>query len=160
MEHLWAPWRNLYVKDSQKHEGNIFAEIARGTDDEGHYVLTRGKSSFAILNVYPYNTGHLMIIPYRATGALEDLGDDELLEMMTMLKRMKAAVTAAFQPHGFNVGINLGKVAGAGILEHLHIHIVPRWSGDTNFMPVLAGTGVIPEAMKEIAAKLRAELAK
>jgi ATP adenylyltransferase len=77
MEHLWAPWRNLYVKDSQKHEGNIFAEIAQGSDDEGHYVLTRGKSCFAILNVYPYNTGHLMIIPYRATGSLEDLGDDE-----------------------------------------------------------------------------------
>ena len=98
MEHLWAPWRNLYVKDSQKNEANIFAGIAQGSDDEGHFVLARGKGCFAILNVYPYNTGHLMIIPYRATGALEDLSDDELLELMTMLKRMKAAVTAAFQP--------------------------------------------------------------
>ena len=97
MEHLWAPWRNLYVKDSQKHEGNIFARLAHGTDDEANYILARGKSCFAILNVYPYNTGHLMVIPYRETGALEDLSDDELLEMMTMLKRMKTALTAAFQ---------------------------------------------------------------
>ena len=91
MEHLWAPWRNLYVKDSQRHEGNVFARIGQGSDDEAHFVLARGKSCFSLLNIYPYNTGHLMILPYRETGALEDLGDDEMLEMMTMLKRMKAA---------------------------------------------------------------------
>ena len=154
MEHLWAPWRNLYVKDSQKHEGNIFAEIARGSDDEGHYVLTRGKSCFAILNVYPYNTGHLMIIPYRATGALEDLSDDELLELMTMLKRMKAAVTSAFQPQGFN----LGAAAGAGIEQHLHVHLVPRWRGDCNFMTTTAETRVHPNDLASVYAAIRKQL--
>jgi ATP adenylyltransferase len=158
MEHLWAPWRNLYVKDSQKHEGNIFAEIAQSTDDETHHVLARGKSCFAILNLYPYNTGHLMIIPYRVTGALEDLADDELLEMMTMLKRMKAAVTAAFQPHGFNVGINLGSAAGAGIEQHLHIHLVPRWRSDANFMTTIADTRVHPSELREVYVAIRKQL--
>jgi ATP adenylyltransferase len=132
------------VKDNTKHEGNIFARIAQSTDDEAHFVLARGKSCFAVLNIFPYNTGHLMIIPYRETGALEDLSDDELLEMMTMLKRLKAAVSAAFSPQGFNVGINLGVAAGAGIEQHLHIHLVPRWKGDANFMTTTADTRVHP----------------
>jgi len=119
MEHLWAPWRNLYVHDPQKCGPNVFSLIAQSSDDEANHVLTRGKSCFALLNLYPYNTAHVMVVPYRATGALEDLSDDELLELMTMLKRIKAAVTAAFQPHGFNVGINLGTAAGAGIDQHL-----------------------------------------
>jgi ATP adenylyltransferase len=158
MEHLWAPWRNLYVKDSAKHEGDIFVNIAQGTDDEGHYVLARGKSCFAILNLYPYNTAHLMVIPYRATGALEDLSDDELLELMTMLKQMKAAVTAAFHPDGFNVGINLGSAAGAGIEQHLHIHLVPRWRNDANFMTTTAETRVHPAELATIYADLRKHL--
>jgi ATP adenylyltransferase len=158
MEHLWAPWRNLYVKDSGKHEGNIFARIAQGTDDESNYVLARGKSSFVVLNVYPYNTGHLMVIPYRETGALEDLSDDEMLEMMTLLKRMKAAVTAAFQPHGFNVGINLGAAAGAGIDQHLHMHLVPRWRGDCNFMTTTAETRVHPSDLATVYAAIKKQL--
>jgi ATP adenylyltransferase len=158
MEHLWAPWRNLYVKDSAKHEGNIFERIAQDSDDEGNFVLARGKSCFAVLNVYPYNTGHLMIIPYRMTGALEDLSDDETLEMMTLLKRMKAAVSAAFNPAGFNIGINLGVAAGAGIEQHLHIHLVPRWRGDSNFMTVTAETRVHPSDLPSVYAMLRKEL--
>ena len=158
MEHLWAPWRNLYVKDSQKNQSDIFARIAQSCDDEGHYVLARGKSCFAVLNVYPYNTAHLMIIPYRETGALEDLGDDELLEMVTMLKRMKAAVTAAFQPQGFNIGINLGTAAGAGIDQHLHIHLVPRWRGDSNFMTVTAETRVHPTDLASVYAAIKKQL--
>ena len=158
MEHLWAPWRNLYVKDSQKNQGDIFAEIAQGSEDEAHYVLARGKSCFALLNLYPYNTAHLMVIPYRATGDLDDLGDDELLELMTMLKRMKAAVTAAFNPQGFNVGINLGAAAGAGIDQHLHIHLVPRWRGDCNFMTVTAETRVHPTDLATVYASLRKQL--
>ena len=158
MEHLWAPWRNLYIKDSQKHEGNIFARIAQSSDDETHFVLARGKSCFAVLNVYPYNTGHLMVLPYRETGALEDLADDEMLEMMTMLKRMKAAVTAAFAPHGFNVGINLGAAAGAGIDQHLHIHLVPRWKGDSNFMTTTAETRVHPNDLAGVYAMIRKQL--
>ena len=158
MEHLWAPWRNLYVKDSQKNTGYIFAEIARGSDDEAHFVLARGKSCFAVLNVFPYNTGHLMVIPYRATGALEDLGDEELLQMMTMLKQMKAAVTAAFRPQGFNVGINLGAAAGAGIEQHLHIHLVPRWQGDANFMTTTAETRVHPNDLATVYAAIKKQL--
>ena len=158
MEHLWAPWRNLYVKNSQRNEGNVFAEIARSTDDEAHFVLARGKSCFALLNLYPYNGGHLMVVPYRETGALEDLSDDELLEMMTMLKRLKAAVTAAFRPDGFNVGINLGSAAGAGIEQHLHIHLVPRWRNDANFMTTTAETRVHPNDLATTYAAIKKNL--
>jgi ATP adenylyltransferase len=155
MEHLWAPWRNLYVKHPQESRGDVFAEIARSSDDEANYVLARGKGCFALLNLYPYNTGHLMVVPYRATEALEDLGDDELLELMTMLKRMKAAVTVAFSPQGFNVGINLGAAAGAGIADHLHVHLVPRWRGDANFMTTTAETRVHPSDLASVYAMIK-----
>ncbi len=158
MEHLWAPWRNHYVKDTLRNEGNIFARLAQSPDDEAHFILQRGKSCFAILNLYPYNTGHLMILPYRETGALEDLSDDETLEMMTMLKRLKAAITAAFRPDGFNVGINLGAAAGAGIDQHLHIHLVPRWRGDANFMTTTAETRVHPNDLAATYAAIKKHL--
>jgi len=158
MEHLWAPWRNLYVQDTQRNGADVFARIAQSSDDEASFVLARGKSCFAVLNVYPYNTGHLMIIPYRVTGALEDLSDDETLEMMTMLKRMKAAVTAAFHPQGFNIGINLGAAAGAGIEQHLHIHLVPRWRTDANFMTVTAETRVHPNDLATVYAAIKKHL--
>ena len=146
------------MKDSQKHEGDIFADIARSSDDAAHYVLERGKSCFALLNLYPYNTGHLMVIPYRATGEMEDLGDDETLEMMTMLKKMKAATTAAFHPDGYNVGINLGAAAGAGIAQHLHIHLVPRWRNDANFLTTTAETRIHPNDLATVYAALKKQL--
>ena len=155
MEHLWAPWRNTYVKHPQERKGNIFAEIARGSDDEANFVLARAKSCFALLNLYPYNTAHLMVVPYRATGVLEDLSEAELMELMSMLMRMKAAVTAAFNPQGFNVGINLGAAGGAGIEEHLHIHLVPRWRGDANFMTSIGQTRIIPELLVDTYTKLK-----
>ncbi len=158
MEHLWAPWRNLYVQDPQKISGNIFAKIAQGSEDETNYVLSRSKSCFAVLNAYPYNSGHLMIIPYREIAALEDLSDDELLDMMTMLKKLKAALTAAFQPHGFNVGINLGVAAGAGIEQHLHIHLVPRWRNDANFMTTIADTRVHPNDLGAVYVAIKKQL--
>ena len=158
MEHLWAPWRDLYVAQPQGEHGDVFAEIARSSDDENNHVLARGKSCFALLNLYPYGSGHLMVVPYRATGALEDLSDDELLEMMTMLKRMKAAVTAAFHPHGFNIGINLGAAAGAGIDGHLHIHLVPRWRNDANFMTTTAQTRVHPTDLDSVYAQIKKQL--
>lgn len=158
MEHLWAPWRNLYVKHPQEAKGDVFAEIANSSDDEGNLVLARGKSCFGVLNIYPYNTAHLMVVPYRATGALEDLSDDELLELMTMLKQMKAAVTAAFSPQGFNVGINLGAAAGAGIDQHLHVHLVPRWRGDSNFMTTTAETRVHPTDLATVYAAIKKHL--
>ena len=155
MEHLWASWRNLYVTQPPETRGDVFAEIARSSDDQANHVLARGRSCFAVLNLYPYNTAHLMIVPYRAVPDLEDLSDDELLELMTMLKRMKAAVTEAFHPHGFNVGINLGIAAGAGIEQHLHVHLVPRWRNDANFMTVTAGTRVHPNDLETIYATLK-----
>jgi len=158
MEHLWAPWRNLYVKHPQETRGDVFAQIAQSTDDDVNYVLARGKACFALLNLYPYNTGHLMVVPYRATSELEDLSDDELLELMTMLKRMKAAVTAAFAPHGFNVGINLGAAAGAGIAQHLHVHLVPRWRNDANFMTTTAETRVHPSELVSVYEAIRKHL--
>jgi ATP adenylyltransferase len=158
MEHLWAPWRDLYVTHPPGGHGDVFAEIARSSDDEANHVLARGKSCFAVLNLYPYGTGHLMIVPYRATGALEDLGDDELLEIMTMLKRMKAAIGAVYHPHGFNIGINLGAAAGAGIESHLHVHLVPRWRNDSNFMTTTAQTRVHPCELGSVYAALKKEL--
>jgi len=158
MEHLWAPWRNLYVKHPQNTTGNVFAQIAQSSDDETNLVLARGKSCFAILNLYPYNTAHLMIVPYRMTGDIDELSEDELLELMTMLKKMKAAVTAAFQPQGFNVGLNIGAAAGAGVEQHLHLHLVPRWRGDSNFMTTTAETRVHPADLLSVYAAIRKHL--
>jgi ATP adenylyltransferase len=138
----------------------LFARIAQSSDDEANLVVVRDRTCFALLNRYPYNGGHLMIVPYKEVPDLNGLTDEEVADLWKLVRRCLNALTTLMKPDGFNVGINLGKVAGAGILEHLHIHIVPRWTGDTNFMPVIAGTGVVPDALKEIAAKLRAELAK
>ncbi len=159
MEHLWAPWRNLYVGHPQDTRGiDVFAEIARSTDDEANHVLARGKSCFALLNLYPYNTAHLMVVPYRATGDLDELDDAELLELMTMLRRMKQAVTEALHPHGFNVGINIGAAGGAGIAAHLHVHLVPRWRGDANFMTTTAETRVHPSDLASVYRMIREKL--
>jgi len=158
---LHAPWRIEYIL-SPKPEAKtgLFARIAQSSDDEENFVVTRDRHCFALLNRYPYNGGHLMVVPYKEVPDLNGLTDEELADLWKLTRRCIAALTAVMRPDGFNVGINLGKVAGAGILEHLHIHIVPRWNGDTNFMPVIANTGVVPDALKEIAAKLRAQLAK
>jgi len=123
-------------------------------------VIARDRTCFALLNAYPYVGGHLMTVPYKEVADLNGLTDEELADLWKLTRRCINALTAAMKPDGFNVGINLGKVAGAGVAEHLHIHVVPRWNGDTNFMPVLANTTVLPQALGELAAKLRAELAK
>lgn len=155
MEHLWAPWRNLYVGQIAGAIGDVFAEIARSSDDEANHVLARGKSCFAVLNIYPYATGHLMVVPYRAVQDIDDLSDDEMLELMSMLKQMKAAVTKAYQPHGFNIGINIGAAAGAGIESHLHVHLVPRWRNDSNFMSTVAQTRVHPTDLGSVYKEIR-----
>jgi ATP adenylyltransferase len=161
MDSLHAPWRIEYIlaRKPELKEG-LFTRIAQSSDDEENLVVVRDRTCFALLNRYPYNGGHLMVVPYKEVPDLNGLTDEELADLWKLVRRCINALTAVMKPDGFNVGINLGKVAGAGILEHLHIHIVPRWNGDTNFMPVIAGTGVVPDALKEIAAKLRAELAK
>ena len=162
MEALHAPWRIQYILGPKTTSGehSIFTQIGQSSDDEANYVLLRGRTCFAMLNNFPYNGGHLMVIPYREVPDFEDLTDDELLELMKMVQRCKRALSKSMQPHGFNVGVNLGKVAGAGIQEHLHIHVVPRWTGDVNFMPVIGATTVIPEALRETASKIRTALAQ
>ena len=162
MEALHAPWRIDYIlapkQPAAAGEASLFTRIAQSNEDEANYVVARARSCYAVLNTFPYNGGHLMVVPYKQTAGFDDLTDDEMLDLMKLLRRCQAALRTVMKPHGFNIGVNLGKVAGAGIVEHLHLHIVPRWDGDTNFMPVLAGTSVVPEALKDIAAKLRAAL--
>ncbi|HUZ07992.1 MAG TPA: HIT domain-containing protein [Candidatus Paceibacterota bacterium] len=161
MDTLHAPWRIEYILSPKPElKEGLFARIAQSSDDVENLVVVRDRTCFALLNKYPYNGGHLMVVPYQEVPDLNGLTDEELADLWKLTRRCIAALTAVMKPDGFNVGINLGKVAGAGIAEHLHVHVVPRWNGDTNFMPVLANTTVLPEALKDVAAKLRAELAK
>jgi len=161
MESLHAPWRIEYILSPKpKLDESVFTRIAQSLEDVDNYVIARDRSCFAVLNRYPYNGGHLMAVPYKQVSDLNGLTDDELADLWKLTRRCINALTAVMKPAGFNVGINLGKVAGAGIVEHLHIHVVPRWGGDTNFMPVIANTGVVPEALQDVAAKLRAALGR
>jgi len=157
MESLHAPWRIDYILAPKPPpaEDSLFTQIARSSDDEANYVIVRGKTCFALLNRYPYTGGHLLIVPYKQAADLNELADEELLELIKLTRQCQNALARQMRPDGFNIGINLGKVAGAGIVEHVHLHIVPRWNGDTNFMPVIAGTTVVPQALSELAAQLR-----
>ncbi|WP_297501912.1 HIT domain-containing protein [Thermococcus sp.] len=148
MKILWAPWRIEYIR-SPKHDGCIFCDFPKENRDRDRLILHRGEKAFVIMNNYPYNPGHVMIAPYRHVGRWEDLTDEELLEMMKLSQLMIRAIKKAMKPDGFNLGVNLGRVAGAGIEDHIHLHIVPRWNGDTNFMPVIADTKVIPESLQD-----------
>jgi ATP adenylyltransferase len=161
MDSLHAPWRIQYIlgpKQTDPDGRSIFTVIGQSSDDVANYVVARAKFSYAVLNSFPYNAGHTLICPYRQVADLADLTDEEALEMQVLLRRVQAALRRIMRPDGFNVGLNLGRVAGAGIVEHLHWHIVPRWNGDTNFMPVTGSTAVLPEALSETADKLRAAL--
>ena len=161
MDTLHAPWRIEYILSPKPElKEGLFTRIAQSSDDVENLVIVRDRTCFALLNRFPYVGGHLMTVPYKEVADLHGLTDEELADLWKLTRRCLAALTAVMKPDGFNVGINLGKIACAGIAEHLHIHVVPRWNGDTNFMPVLANTTVLPEALKEIAAKLRAELEK
>ena len=147
MKHLWTPWRMAYLKGNTPNSAGdcIFCIKVRGVDDTREHVLHRGEHVFATLNLFPYNNGHLMIVPYRHIAAVTDLSADELTEMMTVTQLAMQVLNAAFNPQGYNVGINQGSAAGAGIAEHLHQHIVPRWGGDTNFLSTVGETRTIPE---------------
>jgi len=165
MEALHAPWRINYILDPKRPESpnddcSIFTTIAQSNDAAANYVISRGKTCFAVMNNYPYNAGHLLIVPYREVPDLTDLAENELLELMQLCRQCKIALRETMNPTGFNIGLNLGQSAGAGIREHLHLHVVPRWEGDTNFMPVLGQTAIIPEAIAETAAKLRSALSQ
>jgi ATP adenylyltransferase len=161
MDLLHAPWRIQYIlaPKPQCSEGSLFTRIANSSDDHANYVVVRERTCYAVLNAYPYNGGHLLVVPYKETASLDDLTEGELCDLMKLTRRCMRVLTNVMKPDGFNVGINLGKVAGAGIVEHLHVHIVPRWTGDTNFMPVLASTNILPQALDDLAATLRAAFA-
>lgn len=158
---LWAGWRHAYVADvdavaGTTDAGTVFERIlASGLDDGATYVLWRGRTVFAILNAYPYATGHLMVLPYRPVGDLSDLAADEAAELWRGVHHAVAAVRAAYDPGGLNIGMNLGAAAGAGVPDHLHVHVVPRWSGDTNFMTTVAETRVLPESLAVTWRRLR-----
>jgi ATP adenylyltransferase len=159
MESLHAPWRIEYILAPKPAQAeSLFTKIAQSDDDEGNCVIARGRTCYALLNTYPYTGGHLMVVPYKQVRDLNELTDEEMTDLLKLTRRCQNALSRVMKPEGFNIGINLGKVAGAGIVEHLHIHVVPRWQGDTNFMPVLAGTTVVPQALKELAGQLREAL--
>jgi ATP adenylyltransferase len=147
MDQLWAPWRLDYVSQPEKGNGCFLCEAAQAADDREKLVLWRARDSFCLLNCWPYNNGHLMVAPVAHKADLADLGDDELLEQIQLLRRCQRSLTAAIAPAGFNIGLNLGSAGGAGVPGHMHWHVVPRWEGDTNFMPVLADTKVIPQSL-------------
>ena len=160
MEPLHAPWRLQYILTPKPapSEVSLFTQIAQSSDDVANLVLARERSCFALMNAYPYTGGHLMTVPYKPVADFDGLTDQEILDLILLTRRCQNALTKVMKPDGFNLGVNLGAVAGAGILGHLHIHVVPRWNGDTNFMPVLAGTTVVPQALAELAAQLREAL--
>jgi len=154
VKRLWAPWRLEYVQHADEGGECIFCRAATLPDDEPELVIHRGELAFVLLNKFPYASGHLMVAPYRHGSAFDDLEDAETLEVQRLSVAAIEALRTVFAPEGFNVGWNLGRVAGAGIVDHGHLHVVPRWNGDTNFMPVLADIKVIPEHLLETRRKL------
>ena len=154
MESIWAPWRIEYIQ-MEKPEGCILCEKPGQNNDALNYILYRGDKNFVIMNSYPYTLGHLMIVPYRHVANLDELTDEELHQHFEIVSRSIKLLRQVFNPGGFNVGINMGKIAGSGIDGHIHTHIVPRWQGDTNFMPVIADVRVVPEALAETYKKLK-----
>ena len=164
MDRLWSPWRLEYVTRGETTTGCIFclpteasakAGLPSGSPEQHSLVVFRGTTSYVILNLYPYNNGHLMVVPYRHVATLALLTQEELVEIGLLTQRSELALTEAYNPHGLNVGINLGTSAGAGVLDHIHVHIVPRWNGDTNFMTVVGEMRVLPEDLGASALRLR-----
>jgi len=154
LNRLWAPWRIKYVA-KKKDKNCVFCKIFREKKDSKNYIVLRSKYCYAVLNTFPYNNGHIMIVANRHVRDLEQLPDSELLDMNKTLIKIKSLLKIVLKPHGFNIGVNLGKVSGAGIEKHLHIHIVPRWDGDTNFMPILGNTKIISQSLSELYLRLK-----
>lgn len=168
IERLWNGWRNAYVvsggeaggvrsDDASSGRGSVFTRILRsGCPDEESYIVHRGRETFAILNAFPYAVGHVLVLPYREVSEIEELSDSETADLWSTVTDAVRAIKAAYSPDGLNVGINLGKPAGGSVSQHLHVHVLPRWSGDVNFMAVVANTRTLPEALVDTAAKVRA----
>ena len=152
---LWAPWRLEYIQSADEQEGCVFCTAA-GRDDEDGLVVHRAERAFVLLNKFPYASGHLMVAPFRHVGEFGELDRDEALEIHRLASAGVGALAQVFEPQGYNLGWNLGRIAGAGVVDHVHQHVVPRWAGDTNFMPVLADVKVLPEHLTETAGKLSA----
>jgi ATP adenylyltransferase len=152
---VWAPWRLEYIQAADELPGCIFC-LARDGDDEERLVVYRGERAFVLLNRFPYASGHLMVAPNRHLGEFGELADDDALELHRLASSGLAALAETFSPQGYNLGWNLGRIAGAGVVDHVHLHVVPRWAGDTNFMPVLADVKVLPEHLVETRRKLAA----
>ena len=159
MDRLYAPWRMAYIEQPQKSKasetGCVFCDAAASTDDVASLIVHRGTSAFVILNKFPYNNGHLLVVPYQHTAALTELSEAATAEILALAKASQAALGKAMHPEGYNLGMNLGTAAGAGLADHLHLHVVPRWNGDTNFMPVLTDVKVMPDALEHSCLLLR-----
>lgn len=163
MDRLWAPWRMSYILETVKQEqqdGCIFCRMLAESDDARNLILHRANSCFVVMNLFPYNSGHLMVIPQRHTGDFGSVTADEHAELGKMLEVSRLALSECFTPHGFNIGMNIGRAAGAGILEHLHYHIVPRWNGDSNFMSAVGETKVLSESLPESYRRLKLSMDK
>jgi ATP adenylyltransferase len=162
MERMFSPWRSQYIASfSEERAGTkecVLCKAFQAKDDDANLIVERGRSCYAVMNLYPYNSGHVMVVPFRHVPTLVDLTDEESLEVMWLLKRLTAALQKTMKPDGFNIGSNINRPAGAGIDEHVHFHLVPRWNGDTNFMPTLADTKLISEDIRATMVKLRGAL--
>ncbi|MEX2399347.1 MAG: HIT domain-containing protein [Rhodothermales bacterium] len=160
MKKMWSPWRSRHIasttRQSDEERAELFERIARSDDDEANYVVYRGKTAFVVMNLYPYNNGHLLIVPFRRVEHYDALTDEEQVEIARLTDRCIRWLRRALSPDGFNVGMNLGSAGGAGVPEHLHVHVVPRWNGDTNFMATVSDVKVIPESMDRTYHKLLA----
>jgi len=155
MKHLWSPWRMAYIENHQKIEGCVFCIAQAKEDSAENLIAFRGKNAYVILNRYPYASGHLMVIPFEHKANLDELNIEARTEMMELTSRCTTILRNIYKPQGFNLGSNIGEAAGAGVLGHVHIHIVPRWIGDTNFMTTLGATRVLPEALEDTYKRVR-----
>ena len=160
MDRMWSPWRRAYVTGASRAPGCILCRALEGAEEAGSLVVHVAALNFVVMNLYPYNAGHVMVAPRRHLGSLAEATAAELSEMMAVTRRLEAVLSEAYAPDGMNIGMNLGKAAGAGVADHIHMHVVPRWVGDTNFMTVAGGTRVIPEDPAEACLRLRALFSK
>jgi len=155
MEHLWSPWRYRYIATADKADGCVFCRVRDAAKDDENYIVYRGQLNFVILNLFPYTSGHLMIVPDEHTASFADLSEAVTTEMTRLAKQAQRALAAEYHPDGFNIGMNLGRAAGAGVADHLHLHVVPRWAGDANFVSIIGETRVLPEDLATTCARLR-----
>ncbi len=155
MDYLWTPWRYQYIKDANRSSSCVFCDIAASNDDQHHLVVHRAQSNFVVLNRFPYTSGHAMVIPYRHVATLEEAPPEALAEMMTLTRRLEGVLRKTYRPSGVNIGMNIGEAAGAGVAGHIHMHVLPRWVADSNFMTVVGETRVLPEELAQTWARLR-----